>query len=116
MLQLLVLYSCEICMFSISKLSKRLEASRATLLPPASMPFRSTTLTSHTRQSFRVPSAPNIAKHAGPPGSTVQLTFVSLSDKSKYDIFLTRAKAGSLSLRGALERSTVEVVDNSLRF
>eukprot|EP00802_Teleaulax_amphioxeia_P018734 Tamp_18940.p1 GENE.Tamp_18940~~Tamp_18940.p1 ORF type:complete len:252 (-),score=10.75 Tamp_18940:535-1182(-) len=50
----------------------------------------------------------------GPPGSTVQLTFVSLSDKSKYDIFLTRAKAGSLASRAALERPTGEV-ENTLR-
>ena len=44
----------------------------------------------------------------------MQLTFVSLSDKSKYDIFLTRAKAGSLASRAALERPTGEV-ENTLR-
>ena len=87
------------------------------MLPvPSRLSLPSWPLTSHhTRPSARLAPPPAIFfLNAGPPGSTVQLTFVSLSYKSKYDIFLTRAKAGSLASRAALERPTGEV-ENTLR-
>lgn len=47
----------------------------------------------------------------GPPGTTVQLTLRALSDKTRYDIFLTRAKAVSVPSRSGLgsAQSTGEV-------